>query len=435
MITPTDILILLIVGALFALSLTIHFLLTDRVRRQIKSTSTPTPAGSVPAADGGATADAEAAVAADDLFANVPEADEPAAATDNATDNAAPKPFLSVIVTTCDQAELLTANLPLLLQQDYQGSYEVIVVNDNSSDDTADVLERLKLSYPHLRSTFTSSTVRRISRKKLALTMGIKAAHGEWVVITEADCRPTPQWLSALAAQMDADADCLCAHTRLQPVWGRREGQSRLGSLCRSFYALLADVRLLSAALVRQGYMALSTNMAYRTALFFQVKGFSGHLNLERGDDDIFVSENIPARRVRAAVGSEAAVVRPTSVSHRWKLEQTGRRVTRRYLRPLMPLLWSVQSLTYLLFALAVPAAIVCAILWSHWLLLGIVCAVWALHYATFVVTLRPVERYYGEQPFAYYLPLLGLVAACYSARFAVAHIHMPKSTFRRKQL
>ena len=105
------------------------------------------------------------------------------------------RPGMSVIITAADQEEMLAKHLPHILEQEYP-DFEVIVVDDNSKDDTKELLERLCRQYPNLYMTHTSDSIRYVSHKKLALTLGIKAAKKEWLVFTEANCYPTTsQWL------------------------------------------------------------------------------------------------------------------------------------------------------------------------------------------------------------------------------------------------
>ena len=68
------------------------------------------------------------------------------------------QPGISVVIATADCEELLAKHLPLILEQDYP-DFEVIVVDDNSGDDTKDLLQRLARKYPHLYSTFTSDSI------------------------------------------------------------------------------------------------------------------------------------------------------------------------------------------------------------------------------------------------------------------------------------
>ena len=96
------------------------------------------------------------------------------------------KPKISVIIAVQDRAQELEQNLPLFLTQQGEVEFEVIVVNDSSTDDTTNVLKRMKAEYPHLYTTFLpSSKVPYPSRLRLALTIGAKAAHGEWIVLAD----------------------------------------------------------------------------------------------------------------------------------------------------------------------------------------------------------------------------------------------------------
>lgn len=108
---------------------------------------------------------------------------------------------ISIVMTVHDQAELLEQNLPAFLTLNYEGQYEVIVVDDMSTDETPDVLKRIKAEYPRLYSTFLpSSVIVNPSRKRLALSVGAKAAHYDYIVL--ADIRRTPintDWLAGLA--------------------------------------------------------------------------------------------------------------------------------------------------------------------------------------------------------------------------------------------
>ena len=98
---------------------------------------------------------------------------------------------LSVIISVHDQAEALEQNLPLFLSSQGEVNYEVIVVDDSSSDETPDVLKRFKIEYPRLYTTFLPhSEFPSPSRRRLALTIGAKAAHSEWIAIVDINRPP-----------------------------------------------------------------------------------------------------------------------------------------------------------------------------------------------------------------------------------------------------
>ena len=111
-------------------------------------------------------------------------------ALDTDTDEAMPLPALSVIVLTsgCD-AELLASNIPLMMSQNYP-DFEIIVVNADASESVDDAMTLLQVEYPQLRSTFIPDSTANVSKRKLGITLGVKAAKNDIVVVTSAKCRP-----------------------------------------------------------------------------------------------------------------------------------------------------------------------------------------------------------------------------------------------------
>lgn len=119
----------------------------------------------------------------------------------------------SVIMTVYDDARKLEENLPVFLSQEYEPGYEVIVVDESSTDDTDDVLKLLKHDNPHLYTTFIPKPNRRITRRKLALSVGIKAAKNEWVIISDIDAVPkSSEWLKELAEATSYTTDAVVGY-------------------------------------------------------------------------------------------------------------------------------------------------------------------------------------------------------------------------------
>ena len=109
-------------------------------------------------------------------------------------------PFVSIVLAVHDNACELEERLPQLLEQQYRGKWEVIIVDESSTDDTQDVLTRAKAKYPRLYTTFIPESSHYISRRKLSLTMAVKASKGDWILITDIDCKPTGnRWLATMA--------------------------------------------------------------------------------------------------------------------------------------------------------------------------------------------------------------------------------------------
>lgn len=121
----------------------------------------------------------------------------------------------SIIMTVYDQATTLEQNLPAYLRQDYAQGYRVIVVNESSTDDTDDVLKLLKQDNPHLYTTFLPKPNRNDIRRRLALTLGVKASDTEWIIFTTIDYVPTADdWLQKIAEQTaDTDTEVILGYS------------------------------------------------------------------------------------------------------------------------------------------------------------------------------------------------------------------------------
>ena len=111
--------------------------------------------------------------------------------------------------------------------------FEVIVVDESSTDDTEDVLKRLKKDFPCLYTTFIPSSSHYLSRHKLALTIGMKAAHNEWVIITDADCKPNgSNWLTTMASYCNDSHDIVLGYTNYEPSSKQFQRFERLQAFC-----------------------------------------------------------------------------------------------------------------------------------------------------------------------------------------------------------
>ncbi len=207
---------------------------------------------------------------------------------------------VSVVICARNEAENLEKNLPLILKQDFP-DFEVVVVNDCSNDETEDILKRFKQEYKNLKTTFIKEDEKFKHGKKLALTVGIKSAKNEWILLTDADCIPeSDQWISCMARQFSANVSIVLGYG------GFTETKSFLNKLIR-FDAAIIALQYFSFALFGRPYMGVGRNLAYRRSLFFANKGFAAHARLESGDDDLFINEVSKSNHV---------VIEPSKLSH-----------------------------------------------------------------------------------------------------------------------
>lgn len=139
----------------------------------------------------------------------------------------------SVIMTVYDNARELQEYLPAFLSQEYEPGYEVIVVDESSTDDTEDVLKLQKQDHPQLYTTFLPKPDRHVIRKKMALTIGVKAAKNEWVIMSDIHAAPlSALWLQELSEAIDETTEVMLGYfqkggTKLQ-AFGTVEEASAL---------------------------------------------------------------------------------------------------------------------------------------------------------------------------------------------------------------
>lgn len=191
---------------------------------------------------------------------------------------------VSVIISAKNELKNLKEFLPLMLSQNYP-EFEVIVVNDGSWDETGEYIEELMKSEPRLKLVDVKVEEKYQRGKKLALTLGIKSALYEWLLFTDADCKPlTENWISEMSKGMTEDKEIVLGYSRYK----RKNSFLNLFIRWETFYTAM---QYFSYALKGKAYMGVGRNMAYRKSLFFKVKGFASHLHIMTGDDDLFVNE------------------------------------------------------------------------------------------------------------------------------------------------
>lgn len=208
---------------------------------------------------------------------------------------------VSVIVCAHDEEDNLKELIPLLLDQDYP-SFEVIIVNDRSNDNTYDYLLEETSKHPRLKMVNVKSTPDHVNSKKYAITLGIRAASSEWVLLTDADCRPnTRNWLTSISTNFEDNK---------QFVLGFSPYLTKPGflNLFIRFESIITALQYLSFARLKNPYMGVGRNLAYRKSLFLEKKGFNNVLHVMGGDDDLFVNEHANSKNTTIAITPDAIV-------------------------------------------------------------------------------------------------------------------------------
>ncbi|MEJ0056537.1 MAG: glycosyltransferase [Bacteroidota bacterium] len=172
-----------------------------------------------------------------------------------------------IIVCAHDEEENLKALVPLLLGQEYP-EFEVIIVEDRCNDGTYDYLLAATKQDARLKMVRVRHLPEHLNGKKFALTLGIKAASHEWVLLTDADCKPAGnQWIRSMTSHFQPDKQIVIGYSPYI------RSSSYLNAFIR-FESLITGIQFIGWALLGRPYMGVGRNLAYRKNLFFENKGF-----------------------------------------------------------------------------------------------------------------------------------------------------------------
>ncbi|MCM1503794.1 MAG: glycosyltransferase [Muribaculum sp.] len=220
-------------------------------------------------------------------------------------DNDAAWPDVTVVVYSYNDAEGLSELLPTLINQDYPGVYDIVVVNDGADIATDELLTSLEKEHTGLYHTFTPRDTSNLSRKKLALMLGIKAARNDIMHLITSESRiPSDSWLKLMTRRfMNPETQIVIGYAYPDPACDTERGADS-----RQHDHLIDGVQYLSAAISGQAYRGDGDNLSYRRSLFFANKGFSRSLQLAYGDDDVFISEVATPENTRVEISTESQV-------------------------------------------------------------------------------------------------------------------------------
>lgn len=250
---------------------------------------------------------------------------------------------VTVVVCARDEAHNLVKNLPGILVQQYRTTHEVIVVNDNSSDDSKFLLDEFRKSFKNLNHLHLTQEAKGIPGKKFPLSMGIKAAKYEVVLLTDADCVPASEyWIQKMQEGFTNGIDIVLGYG----AYYKRQGFLNKVIRFETFHSAL---QYLSYALAGDTYMGVGRNLSYKKDLFLRNKGFSSINHIPSGDDDLFI--NMVAKKDNTAIVIDKdahTVSEPESSWNKWLNQKYRHYTTAKYYKPKHKFLLGLYSLTHM---------------------------------------------------------------------------------------
>lgn len=336
-------------------------------------------------------------------------------------------PPISVVVVVKGDGLTLMKNLPTLLEQEYP-TFEVIVIYDKADEDCSDTLKLLQAKYPHLYYSFVPDTARYVSRKKLAITTGIKASKHEWLVFTETDCQPyTKRWLRSLATYFTPTTDIVLGYSNYEKKGGWFHKKI-------TFDTLFNSLRYLGMALNRMPYMGKGRNMAYRKSLFFKQKGFAAHLRLERGEDDLFINQHTTRHNTRVATHPDSFIcISHPSYRRNWRSEKSNYAVTSSFFKGIGRYWVGFETTTRLLFLFTTAVALAHTIYFEQWVLCGLFAASYLVRYLVQIVVFSQTVKQLDAPSFYFSLPLLEVLIPLQNLKYKLKRIRNSKKLFLQK--
>lgn len=337
-------------------------------------------------------------------------------------------PPLSIIVYTCDDSENLAAFISAAMNQDYP-TFEVIVVDASYSDSTRDLLLRLSVMYHNLYHTFIPPKTENVSRKKLALMLGLKAAKYDFVLLASSCAIPqSDKWLQDMATGFAEGKDVVIGYS-----YADGKMDMAFGNRMRAYDQLCDDVQYLSYAIRNKTYRANGNNLAYRKQLFFDNKGFHSSYNLVHGDDDLFVCEISTRDNTTVCLSRDAQLKeRVFNVARHHSEQKMSHGFTARYLHT-----WAMRS-SAIVSALrwCIVALLPCAYLFGGIAVCGAVAFVVLVEWIVEMVVSHKVATVLHLRKITLMAPFFALLRPFYNFVYRIKIARRKKSNFtwqRRK--
>ncbi len=252
---------------------------------------------------------------------------------------------VSVIICAKNEAANLAKNLPGALVQKYTTTHEVIVVNDNSLDEGRFILEQYQKTFKQLHIVDLKQEAMFIPGKKFPLSIGIKTAKYEVVLLTDADCVPaTEHWIEKMQEGYRENTEIVLGYG----AHHKKKGFFNKLIRWETFHTAL---QYLSYAAAGLPYMGVGRNLSYKKSVFFRHKGFSSHNHVASGDDDLFINMAATKTNTQIVIDKDAFTLsEPPLTWKQWMRQKARHYSTSTYYKPLHKFLLGLYSLSHFMF-------------------------------------------------------------------------------------
>ncbi|MCF0215175.1 MAG: glycosyltransferase [Fibrobacteraceae bacterium] len=222
-------------------------------------------------------------------------------------------PSVSVVVPMRNEEQYALRTLQALAAQDYVGEWEVICVDDRSTDSTKEILEKFAAEHPRFRVLSLAQNLPTIaSPKKRALESAFKIAKNEVLLTIDADCIPKKSWITAMAGRFVGN---------ISIVQGPKQnnGSRSMAHLFQKLETLGYTAMEAAGFSLGNPLVASAACLAYKKELFFKAGGFGDLVNLSSGDDDMLIHKMMKIPNVDVCYNLDKDAVIETEPVNSWK--------------------------------------------------------------------------------------------------------------------
>lgn len=323
---------------------------------------------------------------------------------------------VSIIICAKNEAANLAKNLPGILFQDYHTTHEIIVVNDNSDDESKYVIDEYKKDFKNINVIELVQEAKLITGKKFPLSMGIKSSKYETLLLTDADCVPASEhWVNLMQSAYNSNTEIVLGYGAYA------KEKSVLNKLIR-FETFHTAVQYFSFALAGLPYMGVGRNLSYKRDLFIKNKGFSSMNHLPSGDDDLFINKVASKHNTAIVINPNAFTIsQPKKTFTDWMKQKYRHYTTAKFYKPQHKFLLGLYSASFMLFY---PLLAVSIIFFNWWMALS----VYGIRLLLQTVVYVKIMKKLNEKDLMPWFWLLDLWMFFYQILFAPALFKKPES-------
>ncbi|MGB5420124.1 glycosyltransferase [Algibacter sp.] len=293
---------------------------------------------------------------------------------------------ISVIICAKNEAKNLKTFLPLIVEQDYP-DFEIVLINDASKDKTLDVINHFAKLHNNIKVVDVKGIEAFWGNKKYALTLGIKASKNDFLLFTDADCKPASKyWIKEMSSHFSNEKTNVLGYGAYSKIT-----KSFLNKLIR-FETLITAVCYFSFSKIGLPYMGVGRNLAYTKKEFFEANGFINHIKVRSGDDDLFINQIANSTNTAICYSNDSFTESVPKTTFKDWFKQKRRHVsTAKHYKMKHKVLLALLYITNLLFWLF--ALILFATLFSWPIVLGLFISRLILQYAVIGSSAKLLEE------------------------------------------